>query len=426
MGEMKEGDHNNELIHRMAETLRQHTEPYRPGAWEQFKAQYGQPKRTVSALVRYAGWVAAAMLLVVSGWFLFNQTPENNLDISRTAAESPRAQSGSKLREAEGAAQRSSQRTEESAPVVAMPTDRKESARRLALVNDEQETVPVSRVPSAEVAEIPVAAAETPLAEQRAAREEPLRTDRQAQADRPGPLEALPMEREAVRTARRHTGKWDLGLVVSPSLTTERVNMGGGITVAYRLSEKFSLSSGASIGEWGLAQQAGTPQYAQRASLDVNEPVTGNAGFITDASQYKEVTAVTSNVLALDIPLDLRYHFTDRFYTSAGISFVTILNEQRTNHFIDRINQPTFGEGNSSHKDPVASTQAVYSSERAGVQPLEGKGYAGFVNFSVGRTVPLSRRVSISLEPYFKLPVGRLSREDMDFTNGGIRIITGF
>src|SRR5690606_3314868 len=98
------------------------------------------------------------------------------------------------------------------------------------------------------------------------------------------------------------------------------------------------------------------------------------------------ITSITSTLLAVDIPVNLRYHVTKGLYTSVGVSFLGILNERRTNHFVDHINQPT------------ASPQltAVHSTERSRDQPLEGKGYAGFINFSIGRNVPLSSKLSIS------------------------------
>src|SRR5690606_15794887 len=59
---MSEREEHNELIHRLAERLRNHTEPYKDGARERFEATYGQRRR---ALWRY--WGAAAVLLAVPG-----------------------------------------------------------------------------------------------------------------------------------------------------------------------------------------------------------------------------------------------------------------------------------------------------------------------------------------------------------------------
>src|SRR5690606_476038 len=142
----------------------------------------------------------------------------------------------------------------------------------------------------------------------------------------------------------------------------------------------------------------------------------------------RQLNAMSSNLLTMDIPIDLNYSWTDRLYSSIGVSYLGVLSENRTYHFIDKINEPMFaGDGaNLGEKDINYSVKASYVDERAAERPLDGKGYAGFLNFSIGHKTPVSKRFSISVEPFFKLPIGKLAKEDMNLTNGGIRIVTGF
>ncbi|WP_257670301.1 hypothetical protein [Parapedobacter tibetensis] len=445
---MNESKKNKELIQRMAETLRNHTEPYKEGAWERFSAKYGIPKKR--GMVQWPYWGAAALLLMAMGLFLFDRQTDE-LDVVQHDIVQPTGE----LRRTE------EQPTAEIAdkpqdPVeLAAPRQTTQSREQLAGAKSIEAEVPTyargrqdTFLPvSGQILASNARVVEDSKDPEEANSKEELMTARvdhdtvsnDAKLLADGGIEQFPGNEsfgkdmldneypEKATEARRDFKKWDLGLVVSPSLTNEKVNMGGGIAIAYRLSDKFSLSSGVSVGQLGLGQN---PNYEPMANSDMQAaPIYGseNQGFVSEASSNrKEVTSVTSNLLALDIPIDLRYNITEGFYTSVGISFLTVLNEQRTNHLVDRgINQPTF-EKSGSNKDLESAVQATYSSERTAYQPLEGKGYTGFVNFSVGRKVPLFRKFSLSIEPYFKLPIGSLSREEMDFTNGGIRIITGF
>ncbi|SFC14425.1 hypothetical protein SAMN05421747_10560 [Parapedobacter composti] len=437
---MNRGKKDSELIKQMAESLRNHTEPYREGAWERFSAMYGKPK---PALWTRWYWGAAAVLLLAAGWFLLGvrqERAEPAFVHTETVYPEARVQEPQRKPEVQPLA------VDEESPAVAqhsVPRKRKASPRQeRASVHKQQE---VASDPSAAG---PVVMLNTAVSDEDDSRRQPERETLPApQAaspageERPGLLaqrtpheQAIPVEAGKNIIAKENSnvaGKWDLGLVVSPSLTTERVNMGGGIAVAYQLSDRLSLRSGVSLGELGVGQSHNRGRGNLSAMLDSQTPSPPNdyfQGWVQDAPRNGEITSVTSNILALDIPLDVRYHVTRGFYASVGVSFLTVLEEQRTNHLvINRINEETFGNAkNSERQGFVGEVQPVYLSERAASRPLEGRGYTGFMNFSIGRTMPLTRKLSLSVEPYFKLPVGRLSREDMDFTNGGIRIVTGF
>lgn len=432
---------NNELINHIAERLRNHTEPYREGAWERFSAQTGgRSKRGIGWLQ----WSAAAVLLVTAGWMLFNW-PQEELNIVQQVSEQAPATVG----EQPAVKEKSAEEQIASSPVIDDKTSR-DVPQSAALKKAPRTAVPIesSRTVKSDSAEPVMARAATadttllarvaePVAgASNSAHEEQPKTDvtEDTGVDRSPPEQLVANEpvqpgwevngRSAYpvhtmeKAASERADKWDLGIALAPSVTSERLNIGGGLAVAYRLSDKFSLASGVSLSDLGVAQQQIGEPLTPQASFAPNSPAPGHVPEPDNSPyRYREITSVTSTLLALDIPLNLRYHVTKRFYTSAGVSFIGILNERRTNHFVDHINQPT---------DYANNLTAVHSTARSDEQPLQGKGYTGFFNFSVGRSIPLSKKLFISVEPYFKLPIGRLSQEDMDLTNGGIRIVTGF
>ncbi|SEL34299.1 hypothetical protein [Parapedobacter koreensis] len=440
---MNESEENKELIQRMAAALRNHEESYREGAWERFSAVHGKPKPKV---LRWPYWSAAAVVLLATGLFWFNwkaSGPDGiatDSEIQQTLAQRP-------LEKQQMTTAELSDETEGAAQVAVQPSNR----------NVHIAPVSVRATPIPDAVSVPGV---DPV--QLAAVEEEVSDDKHiSSAEATGQLSDTPAQRLAAvgeqdapdrmlgREAASHeaspsaayattagevasdgTRKWNLGVMVAPSLTSEKVNWGGGIAIAYQLSDKFSVGSGVSIGQLGVSENPNyeprSPQTAATPNMPSSTDGHGYQGFVNNSEQYKEGISVTSSVVTLDIPIDLRYEVARGFYTSVGVSYVAVLNEQRTSHFVGQLNERTFGESNSTHKNLATSMEVVSMSERTNEQPLEGKGYAGFMNFSIGRKVPLSKKLSLSVEPYFKLPIGRLSKEEMNFTNGGIRIVTGF
>src|SRR5690606_2128186 len=139
------------------------------------------------------------------------------------------------------------------------------------------------------------------------------------------------------------------------------------------------------------------------------------------------INAVTGFVQSIDIPLELKFHATRSLYAVAGMSYSSILNQERNAYYIDNINQETFAEGYPETQEQVVNavkpvTKSIESTEKN----VNTNGFTGFVNLSIGKDLRVNKNIGVSLEPYLKIPVGGYRRADMDYTNGGIRIMTSF
>ena len=424
------GSEHKELIEQIAETLRNHVEPYREGAWERFSTTLVKKKKPLL----WPYWSAAATLLLAAGVWLWSRPEMEPIAARSEAAMKLPAPSG----RGESAEAVTTPAPEIPAPAIqagpaaaisgAHPSSaphRTRSERDAARIASAESRAEDNGVPSDKLAE--------PEVGESVALEE--HTGGVSDADRVRLALAEPLAKEEgephidrqeypeVRAAKDGSrGKWNLGIAVSPNVTRERMDFGGGLTVAYQLSDKLSVGSGVSIGRLGMGEN---PNYNPGGSSRLNNPASME-GFAQSREQYKRDVSLTSKVVALDVPLDFRYEVFKGVFTSVGVSYVAVLSEERTEHFIAGLNETTFGADKMAGKDLMASTTVTYRSEKTDDQPLKGKGYAGFMNFSVGRKMGLSKNVFLSIEPYFKLPIGRLSNEQMDFTNGGIRIVTGF
>ncbi|MEC3881328.1 hypothetical protein [Parapedobacter sp. 10938] len=425
---MSEREEHNELIHRLAERLRNHTEPYKDGAWERFAATHSKRRRKLWPY--YSS--AAAVLLAAVGWYWAAQYLSETPPLPQMVQHESGAQSADVVEQGEEPEELSESTGAEmtrihpavSAPVPGPTTERHPRPGAVTQPADIPVYADYREVDQGESVSptvLAVTAADTIIAD----------------ASEPHPL-AVAVETEGSGTrsepyagtlpkSDNEVEKWDLGLMVSPSLTSEAVNIGGGFAVAYHISDKFSIGSGISVAQLGVGENPNyQPHYDNQLPNDVSAGGPYFDGKSEMALDYKREVSLTSSVVTLDIPLDIRYEMAKGFYTSVGVSYVAVLDERRTGHYVDRLNKNTFASSRLSTADRLAATEFVYSSEKIAAKPLQGKGYAGFMNFSVGKKLPISSQLFLSIEPYFKLPIGRLSKEEMNFTNGGIRIVTGF
>jgi len=219
--------------------------------------------------------------------------------------------------------------------------------------------------------------------------------------------------------------KWELGAFVSPASSNDEMSMGGGLSVAYKLTNKLSVRSGVALQNYQMAM-ALDPTQKSPAMMDA--PASGNA-FLTDVSSFNarmnpNFTAVSGSVLTLDIPVEMKYSFTKTFYTSVGMSMVSVLQQERVNHYVENISANTFVEGKSAAG--TNNIQAVNRTIKSDQENVKTDGFNGFINLSIGRKLPLKKTFSISVEPFYRVPLGQFRSADGNYSNGGIKVITNF
>ncbi|MBB6270361.1 hypothetical protein HDF26_000788 [Pedobacter cryoconitis] len=206
---------------------------------------------------------------------------------------------------------------------------------------------------------------------------------------------------------------WDFGLEVMPAATSANVNIGAGVTTAYRLSDKFSLSTGIS--------------YFQLEAGGIVPP-QGGAGIAgVSAFSEKKVLAVDANLKAIDIPIALVYRLNKNYYTSAGVSYFNVVSERRSNTFEQNasVDKASF-DPETGHPSTFKAVSVEQVDEPVSEKHLKGNSYIGFFNFSIGRQQNLFNKYKIRIEPFVKIPVGKLSSEDLKLTNSGIKFQLSF
>ncbi|MBB5646347.1 hypothetical protein [Pedobacter cryoconitis] len=215
-----------------------------------------------------------------------------------------------------------------------------------------------------------------------------------------------------LKTKTQQGSDWDFGLQVMPAATSDRMNVGGGVTTAYRISDKFSLSSGISY----LQMQAAGEISGQ-----------GNSGAGVSTFADKKLVGVDANLKAIDIPIALVYKLNKNFYTSAGVSFFSVLSEKRNNTFEQTAQVDMNGYDFQTGGPSTFKAVSVEHVEEPTVERhLKGNSYLGYFNFSVGRQQNIFNKYKVRIEPFIKIPVGKLSSEDLNLTNSGIKFQLSF
>ena len=427
---------NKELITHIAETLREHEASYKEGAWERFAAKNQRHKRVLP--IWYLSGAAAILLLSV-GIFLYKVGNDvTNMPKEIAYQQTPQSEDEQISPEKKVDDQLA---TENDKPI---DTDKKIRHNTHQLALNASSAITGEKIEN-KTENILLQSADRNVGTDQLDKSDDVKQSEEkiAGADANGAVktqqrngedalirmlsESSNTVGEDIKMANKHSimdKRWDIGVVLAPSVTDRRFNMGGGVAIAYHISKKVSIGSGVSVVDLGLRQ--GPPQSNQNAlaspaMLNSESPVLS-----AKSSETKELTSVNTNWLALDVPIDIKYHISKQFYASAGVSFFAVLNENRTNNYITHTPTNRTVQNAEGYSFAQQEFEVKNVSEKTDETPFEGNSYSGFLNFSVGRKVPLSKRVGVSVEPFFKLPIGKLSREDMNLRYGGVRIITDF
>lgn len=413
-------DKNKDITEHISEMLKKHSLPYEEGAWERFKDFEATKKRKIVLWPYFTGAAAAVVLLAMSLFLIIGKDETINQQVAKQEivegiidapdnklADDSKLTGGIELIDNENLVAGLSKRQIDSSVDSDFPSESKS-------LNVEQKDL--SRMDLSSSSSL----YNNDTSEYK---EDQLVTSVQAIASTPKDISAPqsfigiePLNRNVVNIA--DIKKWDFSVELSPNIKDNDVNFGGGVAIAYNLNDKISIGSGVSYMHLD----------AQRAPNGIDIP----AEFSTlDGSKNKSLNTISTSLVGLDIPINLKMNVGNAMYVNAGVSVFSVLNESRYNNFEERIAvtalaSPTFSPSNDQREKSGVEARALYSQEVNASTPYEGKNFTGFFNFSVGYKLPFLPKMNLAIEPYFKIPIGSLSDQDMDLNNGGFKIKASF
>jgi len=229
------------------------------------------------------------------------------------------------------------------------------------------------------------------------------------------------------REVKKESGsKWDFGVQVMPTATRTNVNFGGGLVTAYHISNKFSLSSGISLLQLGSGEN--TPGAASGNGRVQSSPNAAGANYsFSSAAASRQLRSVDATLKAIDIPLGLVYKVNKHYYTSAGVSYFNVLSERRNNTYSQIQSVSRTATDPATGQNVVLRTLETQEvDESVPDQPLKGNSYLGFFNFSIGRRQNIFKQYNIQIEPFIKVPIGKLSTQDLNLMNSGVKFQLSF
>ncbi|MBC7655066.1 MAG: hypothetical protein H7098_11405 [Oligoflexus sp.] len=187
----------------------------------------------------------------------------------------------------------------------------------------------------------------------------------------------------------------------------DALNLGFGLATELKLTKRLSLNSGVLLNR-------------QTTSFDGNSRSTSDfklASFSTLAA-VPEAQITNAKLIGLDIPLDLKFDFNVgkiKSFITSGISSYSVINEEYINDYYI-VNYSITGVLTSNVTDKRENPIGNFSYFK----------FARTVNFSFGFLYPLSKKSTLSVEPFMKYPLSGLGYQDLKIGSGGLSFKLNF
>lgn len=198
-----------------------------------------------------------------------------------------------------------------------------------------------------------------------------------------------------------YSSRWKFGVELNPSLVSEHINLGVGISTQFEVSKKIKLATGLS--------------YSSITAIHKLSPV--------QISSDTTMIGAHSVIKALDIPLSLIYERENGWYAAVGVSALAVLNENKTFEFESKGLQETFStDPESGGAVSVFKVVETKFEEKSRETDFKGRNNLSYINLAIGKQYKFYSNKKILLEPFVKIPMGSLNNDNINLFNSGIKI----
>lgn len=427
---------DKELIEHITTKLQNHEEPYSPGAWERFNKKEAKPK----GFVYWPLWTAAALILIIGSvlFALNNNETENTLVknkpqvehkkdllkdqvvVSQTEDKSGLSQSDNTLKSHSNnkivTVEKNSAETRYIAKKGFVFLDNHSKSDDGITLNYNLLSNNISRINLSTLAGTDL---------------EIVAPEKKAKAVKKTTFEELLAQDSKANQYKNNSkntedSKWQPGVYIAPSMGNDnKVNMNYGFSLSYNVAKKLSISSGIA---YSALSSTGLPGGGNSSAAVADAPSTSSIAYSNtpQSSTAKSLESVNASLGGINIPLEIRYNFNDKFYSGIGVSAFAVLNSKQQNNYISNQfenRSVTNAMGFLEQKTLVVQEKITESVPESNLDPDK---YIGFYNFSLGYKQKISKKNSMSVEPFLRLPMKTFSNENLNLTNGGIRLKVDF
>jgi hypothetical protein len=147
------------------------------------------------------------------------------------------------------------------------------------------------------------------------------------------------------------------------------------------------------------------------------------SGYNTIARATKDLESVEAKISGIDIPLEVKYHFSKKLYANVGVSAFAVIRHQQNNSYVEQKlveREASFTAGNKDSFTTFMVTEKT--TEKAPEAEVSNDKYLGFYNFSFGYKQKISKSKSVSVEPFMKVPMKEVSKENLRLMGTGVRL----
>jgi len=391
---------DKELIEHIAAQLHSHEEVYSSGAWERFLIQEEQKKRR---FVYWPLWSAAALILIAGGLFFSLDYLKTNdpalLSKSKTKTENSLQTNSANDKKIPKTTIDNQINTNKSLPSI-YKTDNSKHLKNLDIlssnINNQSDNLLDHQISNTNLINSGHGNFNIIVQQKKTSNkmsfEELLVQDSFEENDK-----------NASKSAKNT--KWQPDVYIAPTIGNDsKINMNYGVSLSYAIANKLSISTGISYAAFSAKEvvNASVPQNLSNRNLE----------------------SVDANVKGINIPLELKYNISEKLYTGIGVSALAILNnKQQNNYIVNQVQSVSFTNdaGLTDQKNLIVKEQQ--SELQTEIDPDK---YIGFYNFSLGYKQKISPNKNIAIEPFLRVPMKTFSKENLNLTNGGLRLKIDF
>ena len=414
---------DKELIDHIAKQLQQHEEQYVPGAWERFS----EKKDKRSRFVLWPMWVAAALLLVVGGTFLIFNSQNHKSDLAAIKSKKIDQKEVEDKRIPEVPNSNVAPKTALNLPIAKNNQPENRAIQATTLTVNRHNTNPIIKSIHNTLANTlpPISLSSSSNkkfeikgeTKQEKTFKKPTFEDLLARDSRANELKGT--------TKAPINSKWEPGIYVAPAMGNDnKVNMNYGFSLSYNVADNLSISSG--IAYSSLSSTSNPSTQIGAASDAVASSVPNSSPINSYSSNSRSLESVNASVRGINIPLELKYNISKKFYTGVGVSALAILNNKQDNNYLVSTgrNITVANTAGVAEQKMLIVTERVSETQAQSLRVADK--YIGFYNFSLGYKQKISKKTDFAIEPFLRLPMKTFSNDNLNLTNGGLRLKIDF